>query len=55
MQNASIDQYNEMRDIAENKDYMIQDLINIAESNLVQDELDENRRIDLERKRNEEA
>jgi hypothetical protein len=44
-----------MRDIAENKDYMIQDLINIAESNLVQDELDENRRIDLERKRNEEA
>ncbi len=31
----SVDQYNEMRDIAENKDYMIEDLLIKAEGNLV--------------------
>jgi hypothetical protein len=46
---ASLDQYNEMRDIAENKDYMIEDLIIKAEGNLVQDQQDESRRNDLEK------
>lgn len=38
-----------MRDIAENKDYMIEDLIIKAEGNLIQDQQDESRRNDLEK------
>ena len=55
MMNLSVDQYNEMKDIAESKDYFIEELLIKAEGNLVQDQLDENRRNDLEKQRYEEA
>jgi hypothetical protein len=49
MMNLSVDQYNEMKDIAESKDYFIEELLIKAEGNLVQDQLDESRRNDLEK------
>lgn len=55
MMNLSVDQYNEMKDIAESKDYFIEELLIKAEGNLVQDQLDESRRNDLEKQRYEEA
>lgn len=44
-----------MREIAENKNYTIEELIEKAEGNLVQDQQDESKRHNLERKRDEEA
>ena len=44
--------YEEMRDISENKNFCIEDMLMKARANLEQDRHDESRRNDAERRRN---